>query len=419
MRTTVPKVMCVGVGLVMAVAVAGCSSSSKTPKATPTTASSTGASTPSGTPIKVGEICSCSGAAGFSSSTAPSPAAIRAWADAANAAGGIDGHRVQVISYNDGTNPGTSLTDAQHLISDHVVAIVDDTTLVSSWASAAEAAHVPVVGTFTINPPFTTSSDFFAEGQTNDTTLQAIIQVAKTAGAKSIGNLYCAEAPVCAESTSYVESAGKAAGVPDLYNASISATAPNYTAQCLTAKQKGVQSLFIGDAPAVVEHVASDCATQDYDPIYAIEGAGFEMSETSAGALSKNMWLQFPDIPFFDTSVPAVQTFDHVMDKYAPGIRENGTEFIEDNFMTYISGKLIEAGIEAGGLTATATPTAAEVIAGLTTMKGETLGGLTPPLTFKAGQANPQPCYFTARILNGKAEMANNGQPSCISLPSS
>ncbi len=365
------------------------------------------------TPIKVGEICSCSGVPGFSQFSVPSQEVVKAWAKSVNASGGINGHPIQLIAEDDGTNPGTSYSDAKTLIADHVVAIIDDTTLVDSWASLAEQAKIPVVGNYTINTPFDTSPDFYAEGQTNSTTLQAVVDVAKFAGAKTIGNMYCAEAPVCAQSVPFVESAGKALHVPDVFNAAISATAPNYTAPCVAAKQAGVRALFIGDAAAVDNRVAANCAQQGFEPIYVTEGAGFDMSQASAPAISKNLWSQYPDIPFWVNS-PAVKTFNRVMDKYFPGVRTNTGLFTEDAFMDWVSGKLLQAGIQAGGLTARGTPSASEVTKGLESLHNDTLGGLAPPLSFPAGKPHPQTCFYIGRIQSGHPALANHGRPICL-----
>ena len=403
------------------VALGACSSSGTHPSSSASTTGATtasGSSQPAGTPIKVGEICSCSGVPGFSQYAVPIQQSVKAWADGVNASGGVDGHPVELIAEDDATNPGTSVTKATTLISDHVVAIIDDTTLVESWAPAAEAAKIPVVGTDSINPPFDSSPDFYAEGQTNDTTLAAIVAIAKQAGAKNIGLIYCAESPVCAESVPLMKSAGKTEGVPDIYSESISASAPNYTAQCVAAKQAGVTTLFVADVGTIIEHFAADCQQQNYTPTYITEAAGFTMDQASAPGLSKDLWSQYPDVPFW-ANTPAVQAYDTVMDKYYPGVRKDIPIFNEDAFMGWVSAKLLQAGIDAGGLTATATPSSAEVTSGLNSLKGDTLGGLTPPLTFVAGQPHHVNCYFVGHIQNGKPTLVNSGQASCLSNTSS
>jgi branched-chain amino acid transport system substrate-binding protein len=215
-----------------------------------------------------------------------------------------------------------------------------------------------------------------------------------------------------------MKSAGKTEGVPDIYSESISASAPNYTAQCVAAKQAGVTTLFVADVGTIIEHFAADCQQQGYTPTYITEAAGFTMDQASAPGLSKDLWSQYPDVPFW-ANTPAVQAYDTVMDKYYPGVRKNIPIFNEDAFMGWVSAKLLQAGIDTGGLTATATPSSAEVTSGLNSLKGDTLGGLTPPLTFVAGQPHHVNCYFVGHIQNGKPTLVNNGQASCLSNASS
>jgi branched-chain amino acid transport system substrate-binding protein len=73
--------------------------------------------------------------------------------------------------------------------------------------------------------------------------------------------------------------------------------------------------------------------------------------------------------------------------------------------------------VKAGGLTPSGTPTAAEVVTGLHSLKGDTLQGTAPPLTFPAGQPHPINCWYTGRTQNHQSAIADNGQTSC--LPSS
>jgi branched-chain amino acid transport system substrate-binding protein len=46
-------------------------------------------------------------------------------------------------------------------------------------------------------------------------------------------------------------------------------------------------------------------------------------------------------------------------------------------------------------------------------MKGETLGGMAPPLTFTQGKPTSIDCWFTAAMVNGTAQMTNGGNTTC------
>jgi branched-chain amino acid transport system substrate-binding protein len=88
------------------------------------------------------------------------------------------------------------------------------------------------------------------------------------------------------------------------------------------------------------------------------------------------------------------------------------------NSYAWFSGVLLDKAIVAGGLGSSDTPTAAEIVKGLTSMKSETLDGTAPPLTFPAGQPHPINCWFTSETVNHVANVANNKQITCQSSSS-
>ena len=385
---------------------AGCSSSSNNNGA----AAGPSGSAAGGTAIKVGMICSCSGP--FGTTIASAGKVTQAWAKSVNAAGGINGHPINLTVYDDAGNPGTSVTKAQALISAHVDVILDETPLDAAWAKNAADAKIPVVGGNFSSTPYYTDPDFYPSGQTNDSIVYANVLTAKQAGATNLGQLYCAEAPQCQESVAPHKAAGKKLGVPVIYSASISATAPNYTAQCLAAKQAHVSALFIGDSASIIARVAQDCDRQGYDPIYISEGTGFTLEDATAPGLKDKLWSAYPVLPFFADQAP-VQQMNTVLDKYYPGLRTDQKTWSGFATQAWTGGLLIEAGVKNSGVAANAALSPAAVIKGLDTLKNETLGGWSPPLTFTAGKPHPVDCWFTARVQGGKPAMANNGKLTC------
>ena len=101
------------------------------------------------------------------------------------------------------------------------------------------------------------------------------------------------------------------------------------------------------------------------------------------------------------------------VEKYYPGLVENKTVWSEAGVLSWTSGLLLDDAIKAGGLTATDTPSSAEVVKGLESLHGDTLQGMAPPLTFAAGQPHINNCWFTTRVLNGAPQVLNNGQVTC------
>jgi branched-chain amino acid transport system substrate-binding protein len=370
---------------------------------------SSGTSTPTGTPIKVGVICACTGS--FGASIGVAAKVVDAWEKSVNANGGINGHPVDANILDDASTPGNSVTRAQTHISDGVDVILDITTLGAAWAQAVDAAKIPVVGGNISGTPYYTDPNFYPSGQTNDSIVNADVLTAKAAGAKKLAQLYCAEAPQCQESVDLHKTAGKALGVPLVYSASIAATAPNYTAQCIAAQQAGADALFIGHSGAVVMKVAADCDRQGYKPIYITQGTGYITAEASAPGLKDNLWSSYPILPFWGTS-DQVKEMKKEVDKYAPGTWTD-PNFSEYAAQAWTGGKLIEAAVQKTGVAAKDDVTAAEITKALDSMKDETLGGWSPPLTFTAGSPHSVDCWYTGRVQKGKPKLVNGGKLTC------
>ena len=224
--------------------------------------------------------------------------------------------------------------------------------------------------------------------------------------------MYCAEAPVCAESVPKLAAAGKARGIPVVYNTKISTTAPNFTAQCVAARQQGVTALYIGSSSQIVR-VAADCSRQGYEPIYVAQGVGFGMNMASAPGLKKNLWMQFSGLPFF-ADTPQVKEFNAALDKHYPSVRSDNATFTQNTFMGWISAKLLERAIQAGGVTpADGDKAPGKVVKGLESLKNYTVNGMAPPLTFTPGKPHNVDCWYTARIRNGTPEVMNNSKVTC------
>src|SRR5690348_11880055 len=268
---------------------AGCSSSSKSSSAPSTTSagaasptSAVGAASPTSaapgsgsnaSTIKIGYICSCTGP--LASSIDVNKKAYQAWVAATNAAGGINGHKIQLFTEDDAFNPATSVSQIHTLIdSDHVIAIASVSNVPNAWASYIQQKGVPVVGTDGSALQYYSNPMFYYPGQTDDSLPASVVLGAKKVGGKKLAIVYCSESPACQELIGPEKTASTKYGVPLVYQTGVSAAAPNYTAQCLASQQAGADVLFIADAVSVVEHVAKDCATQGYKPwVIASDGA--------------------------------------------------------------------------------------------------------------------------------------------------
>jgi branched-chain amino acid transport system substrate-binding protein len=426
-----PRILGVFSCLLVALAVAACGSSSSksSTSASPSKSSSTSSavttpgtsssnsttSTPrgsaaTGAAIKLGMICSCSGVQ--AAALGQSGFVIEAWAKSVNASGGVNGHPVDVIVKDDGSNPATGLQDAKALVEqDHIVAMVGEMSLVDgSWATYIAQQGIPVVGGLTIESTFLSNPDFYPSGSQIVGLLAGDGALAKQAGKKSLGLIYCAESPICAQLVPIGEGIAKLNGLKS-FAEKISATAPSYAAPCLAAKSAGVDALFLGTNGTIGQRFTDACAQQGYKPTQtnSMEAAvpTWLKDANFTGAL-----LDSTNANTFDTSTPAVQAFQTALNKYAPGL-VSGPQFQNDTILPWAGGQLFLAAAKAANLTPTST--AADVKKGLYALKNEALGGLAPPLTFTPGKPSFIPCYFSATITGGKFVSQNGDKPTCLS----
>ena len=316
-----------------------------------------GASTPA--TLEIGFICSCTGPeASTISQTAP---AAQAWASWTNAHGGIDGHKVHIVVKDDGYNPSTSLSDAQTLVEqDHVLAIMDNSDEDQAWASYAKEQGVPVLGDTDTVAGYT-NSDFFTPGMTFNNSSAAEADAMKKAGVTKIADVYCAEVAICAQSVPELNAALKKVGGSVVYSAAIGFAAPNYTAQCLAAKQAGAKGMEVGDASGIVVKVASDCAAQGYEPLEFGGDGTVSKSWLTTPGMQGNVDVQ-PDVPWFVHDAGTKEMYE-ALDKYAPSVPAgpNFGEVVVQDWSEAIE-------FQHGGFQAahpSGTPTAADILKGL------------------------------------------------------
>jgi branched-chain amino acid transport system substrate-binding protein len=391
-----------GVVLVAAISVAlsACSSSSNSDGGDKSGSTSTGST------ITLGSIGTFSGP--LASSYQGFEDTLRAWVSNTNATGGINGHKVKLIIKDDAGNPTTGLAAAKDLVqNEHVAAIVSATSTVdTAWESIPGKAGVPVVGGSAIDLPFLTNSNFFASGTNTFAAVWGVMSLGKQAGPKQ-SVLYCTEAPACAASIPVYKAFAKPLGMTVPFTQSIAASAADYTAVCQSIKQSGAQSYVMVDAAAIVGRVADACRQQ------GVTARVVEASSAVQPTLLKNkgtdgLLSAAVDFPFIDNSNAATMKFHSVLAKYGPSGLE--TKYGPGLNIPWVAMELFAAAAKAGGSGAV---TSASIKKGLYTMKGETLGGLAPPLTFKPGQTNLQNCYFVLGISNGKFTSPNGLKTAC------
>jgi branched-chain amino acid transport system substrate-binding protein len=336
----------------------------------------------------------------------------QAWASAVNASGGINGHPVKMIVLDDGGVPATGLQDAKELVQqDHVMAIVGDSDYADvAWEPYVVSAGVPVVGGTPNEGPAFSSPDWYSVGAGLPALYIAMMASAKENGAHKVGAGYCAEAPACKEANTILQPAGSLAGL-GYTSLAVSATAPSYTAPCLTLKGAGADAIYPALNAQTTQRLIDACAQQGYTPKDYNTSTSFASSWLKDNAMNGTVIISTNPV-MTDTSNPGVAAFLAAMNKYSPGTSTN-PEFSYLAFYPWIAGELFEAAAKAANIGPTSTP--ADVKKGLYALKNETLGGLAPPLTYTKGKPSLITCFYTDKIANGQLIAENGDKPSCLS----
>lgn len=359
--------------------------------------SSGGASSagPTGSVIKIGVIGSNSGSQ--ASSCDQGDTVGPAWADWMNANGGLNGHKVQVISVDDAGDPAKAQAAEKQLVdSDQVLAIVVSCdNLISAYAADAKAKGVPLVSGVANQSPWYSQAGTFVTPTDVASGLVDQMIVAKQYGkATKFANLYCQEVAACGQAVALQQPKAATIGI-GYTSLAVSSTATSYTAQCLQLQQQKVDYAQLNFTTAAAAKFVQDCQAQNYNPIWGT-------SEQAAGKdlLSISDFHAYgPAYAFPSTKDGApFQTFRDAMKKYAKGSnwQEGSASFAWGGL------EALHTALKSVG----ASPTRQDVMTALGTIQSNDLGGLLPnKVTFnpqKAAAYFAYPCSFVLEIKGGK-----------------
>jgi branched-chain amino acid transport system substrate-binding protein len=393
---------CVAVATLL---VAGCSSS-KSSGGTPSTPAAS-VSAPTGSTIVLGNVGSYTGP--YATETVQSRQALMVWQSWTNAHGGLNGHPVKVISMDDAGDPSQSLTDVKTLVEqDHVLAFVDNQMPSTIKASEAYLAQkqIPTIGGDLGSEDWFSQKMLFPQGTDLLSSFTALLKEAAAKKLTRFGDLYCVEAPTCKQLSGALGQEAPSFGVKQVYSGSYSITNPSFTAQCLKAKQDKVQFLVLLGGYPSMKAAATNCDQQNFHPVWAGGSATTDASMVTNPDFQGYVGIQ-PVFPWVDSYTQGQQDFQAAMKQYAPGATLTGS-----SSLGWAAAELMTAASK----NVTATPTTAEILQGLWSIKNDTLGGLTPPLTFTAHAPTATvKCYYVMTIENKKFADPYGGKYQCLS----
>jgi branched-chain amino acid transport system substrate-binding protein len=334
---------------------------------------------------------------------------LQAWASWTDAHGGIDGHNIKVIVMDDGSNAANSLADAKELVEqDHVIAIVSPSTVFdSTWASYVQSMHVPVIGGLNVTPTWLTNPDFFAGGATAETLIYGFMKAARNEGGTKLAIFYGTESPADAEELPLFKEIAPSAGLQVTTTIGITASQPDYTADCIAAKNAGSNVLTVLESGQTPLRVMQDCEAQGWKPTLVADAGTVYNSYASESAL-QGMQVSSGVFPYFADATPTEQAFHKALQQYDPAIL-NSPAYGFYTAATWVGGELFEAAALSGHLGDDPTPS--DVVQAMYALGHTDVDGLTPPLTFKPGTPTPTNCTFLFEITDSK--FVQHSQQAC------
>lgn len=347
-----------------------------------------------GVPVVLGQVGNFSGVAGPVVAAARTTMAV--WAKDVNARGGLACHPVMLHQRDDGLDQSRSAAAVQELVQEKkAVAIVGAMAILTmaGFASALERMQVPAVGGDGLTLDWDRNRYLYRQGAGAERQVGGLFAHLVTEGKTKLGLLYCIETPSCSAGTKVVAAEAKRAGGELVYQAQVSASQTEYSAQCLNARNVGVQAIYMALDGASIARVARSCAAIGYHPQFASAGGVISGAQAIDPLIRENTFATTSlTAPWMLRDSPGQRAFHDALARYAPGVEPDSNAI-----SAWTSGKLLEAAVAGLGPSARNRPlTSTMILEGLATVRNESLGGLTPPLTFESDRTREKPvrCVF-------------------------
>jgi branched-chain amino acid transport system substrate-binding protein len=339
------------------------------------------------------------------------PEGVQVWVKWINERGGIKGHLVKLIVVDDGGDPARHKAAKQDLVERKgVQAFVGDGEPLAGESSVEyiTSKGIPMVGNEGGSDWYYSSPMYFPQAPNGDTywrsMMPALAEVAK--GKRKFASIVCVEAATACGGADRVwgdQGVAKANGFEVVYRAKVSLAQPDYTAECLAAQRAGAEVVALVLDDTSIGRLAGSCGRQRYNPMYTWPLApAADRHKADPNLNGSVVILDF--FPWTKGDTPATGEFQSAMRKHFAGTVEPG------HAGGWASGKMFEK----AALATSAPTTAAGILDGLYSLKGDTLGGLTMPLSFTPGQpAKRVECWGQLLIDSGKYIPLNDGQIRC------
>lgn len=324
--------------------------------------------------IVLGSFGVMAGPLGTISSAAPP--AIRAWMADVKSRGGLNGHPVRIILADDGGDPARTQSIVRQMVEqDRAMAIFYPFAIgtLVPVLPYLEDKGVPVLGQMGAETKSDYSRMVFSPITSADKGMSwaMVLGITAQTNAKKLGIFYCSEVAACSLQKDGVKSLLPFHGLSVAYEAQISFAQPDYTAETLGAQRAGVDIILTFADLATLARVSQSAHRQGYRPVMS----GVQLiqhSDTFAYADELDGIVSFSRIPTYDS--PKMADYVRAMNLYQPKAPKG-----ELGAAAYVIGKLLELRIAP---LLDDDPSSAELIDALYSLKGETMGGVFPGITF-------------------------------------
>jgi hypothetical protein len=181
-------------------------------------------------------------------------------------------------------------------------------------------------------------------------------------------------------------------GLKVVYQRQVSIGQPDFTAECLAARNAGAEIVLMGYDTNTVRRTVSSCSRQSYRPTYATLTVAITSTYKDEPNLD-GMIAASPVFPWFQTATPATDQYQAAMKSFGSNIPASTAATIG-----WVAGKVFER----AAANLPEPPTSEAILEGLWSIQNDDISGLTLPLTYQREKASPQrACWFNMLLKAG------------------
>ena len=198
--------------------------------------------------------------------------AVQVWVRYINGRGGLNGHPVQLFVYDDGGDPARQKAQVKEAVEQrHVIAFVQNVMGLSGPGSKdyITSKRIPMIGAGDITWAYD-SPMIFPQASSGALVFEPGIWGAaqQTPGKKKLATITCVEVQECRNFDRIARGVAAKAGFELVFSGTASLAQPDFTAECLNARNAGAEVFVVAMDSNSTARVAASCARQGFKPTW-------------------------------------------------------------------------------------------------------------------------------------------------------